>query len=183
MRHRNLPFVCVVSLLTGCAVTPADQTPPTTTIDPAASLGLDPSDAFGPPTATLPGGATIISVDAARARFQQGKPDFISAKKTQSVADAAAAQVKIDEQTLSDYVAAHPEVEAFVDADPMLDSRSRLRADGNIDFDALKNDGTTATYITMGRENRRQLLAQVIRSGGTRANREAAEGPSCRRSR
>lgn len=116
----------------------------------------------------------VVSIDAARARIAQGKPDFVSAKKTQSAESAAAAQVTADEQTLADYVAANPSVEAFVDADPTSDSRARLRADGNIDFDALMNDGTTSTVVTMGRENRRQRLAQVIRAGGARANREAA---------
>ncbi len=113
MAVMRIQLVCLGSLLTACAITPTDPTPaPASTIDPAASLGLDPSDAFGPPSATLPGGVVVVSIDAMRARLQQGKPDFVSAKKTLSVADAAAAQVKVDEQTLTDYVAAHPDVDA-----------------------------------------------------------------------
>ena len=139
------------------------------------SLGLTDADAFGPDTVTVPGGARMLTLDEAKARLALGRPDFVTAIRTQSVDQALVTRTQQDDQTLADYLAVHadPGVEALANASPTFDARTRLRADGNVDFDALKVDGTTSTVVTMGDENRRHVLASVIRDGHARPNREA----------
>ena len=169
---RKFSIIAVAALLTACTLDTSSSKPSPSDPITMKSLGLDPNDAFGPADAILPGGAQVVSIDAARERLLQGRPDFISALRTQSVQQDEATQTQLDDQTLATFLVDHPDLQSFIDLTPTFDSRTRLRADGNVDFDAVRVDGTSSTIVTMGTRNRRHVLAEVVRRGGTRQNRE-----------
>lgn len=156
---------------------PAASTPAAPTPTPTPAPAFDPSDAWGPDTAALPPGATIVTVDAFKDLLAKSDMKrFEGPKELAKEKVATDTQRQKDDQTIADFLANNPDpgLAALLTQEPdPADPAVHKLADGSYRLSLVLADGTTTTTTTLALATVRADVAASIREFGTRANAEA----------